>query len=260
MPIAAVVARRLAWDSEFFRVPMARIEYVLGSDEGARRAAVGATLAELGARGVRHVAARVDVANVAGAALLEDCGFRLRDALMTYVSRPVKEPAREVRARGRVRPFREEDGPELVALAREAFRGFHSRFHADPGLPRDRADALYEEWARECVSGRMADTILVSEGERGLLGFLAWRRREPVSSVSGVPIFGGGLGACRPDAPGAFAGLVHTATRWAHERGGVAECQTLNHNFAAIRVYEEVGAHYVRGEYTMHVTLRSGGS
>ncbi|HYW07637.1 MAG TPA: hypothetical protein VE913_11815, partial [Longimicrobium sp.] len=71
--LAAVVARRLAWDSEFFGVPMARIEYVLGSDEGARRAAVAATLAELGARGVRHVAARVDVANVAGAALLEDC-------------------------------------------------------------------------------------------------------------------------------------------------------------------------------------------
>ncbi|HEX8430702.1 MAG TPA: hypothetical protein VF625_05420, partial [Longimicrobium sp.] len=133
---AATVARRLAWDSDFFGVPMARIEYVLGSDDGARRAAVAATLAELGAAGVRHVAARVDVGNVAGAALLEDCGFRLRDALVTYVSRPGKEPAREVRALGTVRMFREEDGPGVVAIAREAFRGFHSRFHADPDLPR----------------------------------------------------------------------------------------------------------------------------
>ena len=106
------------------------------------------------------------------------------------------------------------------------------------------------------VGQTMADTILVSEGTDGqLLGFLAFRRREPVSSVGGVPVFGGGLGACRLDMPGAYAGLIRAGTVWAHERDGVAECQTQNYNFPTIRIYEAVGAHYVRAEYTLHLSL-----
>ena len=95
--------------------------------------------------------------------------------------------------------------------------------------------------------------ILVSTGAEGrLLGYLAFRRREPVSTAGGVPVFGGGLGACRPDAPGAYAGLIRAGTVWAHDHDGVAECQTQNYNFPVIRVYEAVGAHYVRAEYTLH--------
>ena len=48
----------------------------------------------------------------------------------------------------------------------------------------------------------MADIVLVSEGADGrLVGFLAWRRRQPVSDVGGVAVFGGGLGACRRMCP-----------------------------------------------------------
>jgi hypothetical protein len=102
----------------------------------------------------------------------------------------------------------------------------------------------------------MADMVLVAESADGqLLGFLAFRRREPVSSVSSIPVFGGGLGACRRDAPGAYAGLIRAGTVWAHERGGVAETQTQNYNYSTVRIYEAVGAHYVRGEYTMHMWL-----
>ncbi len=104
----------------------------------------------------------------------------------------------------------------------------------------------------------MADMIFVSEGTDGrVLGFLAFRQREPVSSVGGTPVFGGGLGACRPDVPGAYAGLIRAGTIWAHERGGVAECQTQNYNFPTVRIYEAVGAHYVRAEYTLHHWLGS---
>ena len=41
---------------------------------------------------------------------------------------------------------------------------------------------------------------------------------------------------------------LRAGTVWAHERNGVAECQTQNYNFPVIRVYEAVGAHYVRAE------------
>lgn len=251
--LAIVVARALAWDTEFFGIPMGRIEYVFASSVDAAAHVIAAAKRALRERGVRHVSARVDVEDVSIVATCEAEGFRLMDAIVTYTTRPRKEPPNPVREVGVIRDFRPEDGPELVRIAEEAYRGFRGRFHVDPHLPDDRCDALYGEWARQCVAFRMADTILVAEGaDDRLLGFLAFRKREPVTSVGGVAVYGGGLGACRTDTPGAYAGLIRAGTVWAHDRDGVAECQTQNYNFPTIRIYEAVGAHYVRGDYTLH--------
>jgi hypothetical protein len=253
---AVCAARTLAWDSTFFGVPMARIEYVFGSAPALIPGLLQATLDRLKHRGVRHVSARADVADIEGVSRLEFAGFRLMDALVTYITRPRKEPPNAVREVGTIRMFTDADRDELLKITADAYRGFRGRFHLDPHIPDERCDALYVEWARQCFAGTMADTILVSEGSEGqLLGFLAFRRREPVSSAGGVPVFGGGLGACRPDTPGAYAGLIRAGTVWAHDRDGVAECQTQNYNFPTIRIYEAVGSHYVRAEYTLHLWL-----
>ena len=256
---AAAAVRRLAWDTQFFDVPMGRLEYVIAAEDTPTprvEAVLDAAIAEARARGLRHLSARVDVADLRILGLLEARGFRLLDALVTYINRPVKDPAREVREVGIIRDARPDDAEAIVAIAADAYRGYRGRFHLDPHVPRDRADALYVTWAAETAAMRMADTVLVSEGGDGrLIGFLGWRRREPVSTLGGVAVFGGGLGACRRDAPGGYAGLIRAGTVWAHAHGGVAECQTQNYNFAVIRVYEAVGAHYVRAEYTLHVWL-----
>jgi hypothetical protein len=253
---SVAVGRTLAWDSAFFGVPMGRVEYLLASGADRAQPALAALLDAMRARGVRHVSARADVADIETMILLESHGFRLMDSLVTYTTRPRKEPPHPVREVGTIRDFDAQDTDELIRIASEAYRGFRGRFHLDPLISNERADAFYVEWARQSAAKVMADTILVSEGQDGrLLGFLAFRRREPVSSVGGVPVFGGGLGACRADTPGAYAGLIRAGTLWAHERDGVAECQTQNYNFSTIRIYEAVGAHYVRAEYTLHLSL-----
>jgi hypothetical protein len=253
---AVVIARVLAWDSTFFRIPMARIEYVLASDRSWATQGVRAMNDALRARGIKHVSARVDIEDLTTMSALEESGYRLMDALVTYITRPRKEPPNAVREVGAIRAYRPEDGPQLISIAAEAYRGFRGRFHLDPNIPDERCDAFYEEWAKQSVAHTMADTVLVSEAADGqLLGFLAFRKRQPVSSVGGVDVYGGGLGACRRDAPGAYAGLIRAGTVWAHERDGVAECQTQNYNFPTIRIYEAVGAHYVRADYTLHCWL-----
>lgn len=253
---AIAVMRTLAWDSEFFGIPMGRIEYVLASSVDAAVCVLRSALDAMRERNVRHVSARVDVEDLAVITALESAGFRLMETLVTYTARPRKEPLNPVREVGTVRRFIPSDGPELVGIAADAYRGFRGRFHLDPHIPDERCDAFYAEWARQCVAHTVADTVFVSEGPDGrLLGFLAGRRREPVSTVAGVPMFGGGLGACRRETPGAYAGLIRAATIWAHERDGMAECQTQNYNFATIRIYEAVGTHYARAEYTLHCWL-----
>ncbi|MEZ5290333.1 MAG: hypothetical protein R2745_04565 [Vicinamibacterales bacterium] len=255
---AAAVARPLAWDSAFFGVPMGRIDYVLSAPEtgrDARVAVVGGICDRARAAGIRHLTARVDVADLDTLSVLEDHGFRTLDALVTYIMRPVKDPPADVRTVGLIRESRPDDHGAILDITREAYRGYRGRFHLDPHLPPGRADEFYVEWARQCVSGAMADIILVSEDSSGgLNGYLAYRRRQPASSL-GMPIFGGGLGACRRETPGAYASLLRDATHWSHDRGGMGEYQTQNYNFPVIRVYEAAGAHYVRAEYTLHAWL-----
>ena len=253
---ALIVGRRLAWDSAFFGLPMARLEYAIATRRDLLAEGLAAALERFRADGIQHVSVRADVADIELVAALEDHGFRMMDALVTYTTRPHKEPPNPVREVGHIRDFRAEDGPQLVQIATDAYRDFRGRFHLDPHIPDERCNAFYVEWAQQCLNGAMADTVLVSEGSDGqLLGFLAWRRREPVSSTGGVSVYGGGLGACRSDVPGAYAGLIRAGTVWAHARDGVAECQTQNYNFPTIRIYEAVGAHYVRAEYTLHAWL-----
>lgn len=257
-PRAVALARPLPWDSAYFGLPMGRLDYVLtapGATRADRHAVVEAVCGAARAAGVRHLAARVDVADLDTLNVLEDAGFRTMDALATYIMRPGKDAPRGARSIGPVRPASQADAEAVLEITREAYRGYRGRFHLDPHLPPDRADGFYEEWARQCLAGVMADVVMVSEDSSGrVIGYLAHRRRQPASTI-GTPIYGGGLGACRRDAAGAYASLIRDSAVWAHDQGAVAECQTQNANFAVIRVYESVGFHYVRAEYTLHAWL-----
>ena len=256
---AAVVFQPLPWDSAFFDISMGRILYILRGEDAQRNdieAAVTACLDACRASGIRHLMARVDVADTDGIGALEDHGFRLMDALVTYIYHPKREPPPVVKEMGVLRPFREEDASQVVEITREAYKGFRSRFYVDPHLPADRCDELYVEWARRACTKEMAREMLVTENGRGELhGFLSFRRIEPVSTVGGVEMYGRGLGACRRERPGAYAGLIRAGTAWTHARGAVSETQTQNYNYSTVRVYEAVGTQYVRAEYTLHAWL-----
>lgn len=255
--MAAVIVRPLPWDSAYFGVPMGRADVLVRPDttHAQREAAIDAACRTAREAGVRHMTARVDVGDLETLAALETHGFRTMDALGTYILRAGKDAVREVRSVGPLRPATPADRDEILAITRQAYAGYRGRFHLDPRLPRDRADAFYEVWAQQCLSGAMADVVMVSSDSAGrVIGYLAHRRREPASSI-GTPIYGGGLGACRPDAPGAYASLIRDSALWAHGQGAVAECQTQISNFPVIRVYESVGFHYVRAEYTLHAWL-----
>jgi hypothetical protein len=258
---AAVVAlgRALEWDSAFFGVPMARLDWFLRGPEsgsGDLHAAVQAAVARLRAHGIRHVTAKVDVADMDLVAALESAGFRLMDALVTYFTHPHREPPTEVREVGKVRPLEPRDVDEVLAITEAAYAGFRGRFHLDPHLPADRTRDFYLEWARQCCAGRMADRVVVADnGHGGLHGWASTRRVEPASSVGGITLWAGSLGACRADKPGAYAGLIRSLAAVNHAAGEVTETQTQNHNVATVRIYDAVGARFVRADYTFHAWL-----
>jgi hypothetical protein len=256
---AVALCRPLSWDSAFFGVPMARLDHLLRGDRASREsleAVVAATIADCRTQGIRHLAARVDVADMDAVPVLERAGFRLMDALVTYFTHPRRAPPTAVKEFGHVRPMQASDGDQLVAITREAYQGYGGRFHLDPHLPRERSDEFYVEWARQCVAGRMADRIVVADdGHGGIHGWASTRLLQPVSSVTGVNVFAGSLGACRRDRPGSYAGLIRALALENFQAGAVTETQTQNHNVSMVRIYEAVGAEYARADYTFHLWL-----
>ena len=256
---AAVVFHRLPWDSGFFDVPMGRLTHLLRAPQAPREtlsAAICASLQYARSIGVRHVTARADVADVDAIGSLEAHGFRLMDALVTYIFHPRRDLGAPVKEMGLLRDFRPEDTPQILDITREAFRGFRGRFHLDPHLPNDRCDEFYVEWARKACAHQLADVVMVTESGSGdIHGWLSYRQIEPVSTVGGTPVCGAGLGACRRQHPGAYAGLIRGSIEIVHKRGGVSECQTQLYNFPTIRVYEAVGMQYVQADYTFHAWL-----
>jgi hypothetical protein len=258
VPSSAVLVRPVPWDSAFFGLSMARA-FVLHHEESpdALRAILAASLQECRDRKIDHLSVRIDVADADAIQALEDTGFRLMDALATYIyplKRPAPEPGKDMAV---LRLFQPEDRDQILEITREAYRGFRGRYHLDPHLPRERSDELYVEWAKKSCDGEWADVVLVAENGKGELhGWASYRQIEPVSSVGLVPIRGGGLGACRREKPGAYAGLLRAATERIHGGGGVTEMQTQIFNFATIRLYESVDTQFVRADYTLHAWLR----
>jgi hypothetical protein len=254
-----VMAHPLAWDTTFFGVPMAKIDVVLREEGTSSRVvdeAIGVTLARLRAAGIMHVSARIDVADLELVATLEAHGFRLMDCIVMYITHPKRRAPGQVRAVGHVRPFAPSDVDEIIEITRESYRGYRGRFQLDPHLPRERTDAFYVEWARQCVAGHMADRIYVADnGKGGLWGWSSVRLVEPVSSIGGIPVIAGSLGACRLDRPGAYGGLIGMAARDTHAAGAVNEVPTQNHNFTMVRLLEALSGEYARAEYTFHAWL-----
>ena len=253
------ICRALPWDTAFFGLGMGRLDYLLRGAEADRATmadAVSGALERCRAHGVVHVAARMDVADVDAIAVLEDHGFRLMDNMATYLYHPRRPPPPQVKAIGIVRPFVAGDTDQIMEITREAYRTFNGRFRLDPRFSTPRAIEMYVEWARKCCTGERAETIFVAEDAEGRLnGWASVTLVEPASSVGGTAIFLGGLGACRPDRPGAYGALIRAAAAKNHAAGAATEAQTQNFNFRTIRVYESVGAQYVRGDYTFHAWL-----
>jgi RimJ/RimL family protein N-acetyltransferase len=254
------IAVPLPWDTGFFGVAMARLNLLLRGPQASRadiRQVVQSLIDQCREGGITHVTARVDVGDMVAVAVLEDAGFRLMDALVTYFTHPRRDPPAPVREVGRVRSFVPSDTASVLAITREAYQGFRGRFHLDPHLSRARSDEFYLEWAAQCCAGTMADRVVVADdGAGGLHGWASARRVEPSSTVGGIGLWAGSLGACRRDRPGAYAGLIRAIAMENYQAGEVTETQTQNHNIATIRVYDAVGARYVRADYTFHAWLR----
>jgi RimJ/RimL family protein N-acetyltransferase len=192
---------------------------------------------------MHHLTARVDAGDLSTLHVLEEAGFEIIDGIQTLSLR-LSDAARPASCEGlEVRAFRPADLEAVLAIARTAY--VYDRFHADAALADGVADAINEEWTRNCCLGRAADHVVVAvEGGR-VVGYVTCKVDRRSADDLGV-CFGSivlvattaeearGRGAARQATLGAL--------EWFRRQGvGVVEVGTQLRNIPAARLYEGCG-------------------
>lgn len=238
----------LAWDSEQFGFPAARLDLLAASGDRAiattiKKNLISETVLECANRGIRHLTARVDAANLSSIDALQKNGFDLIDGIQTFSLRipiaasfPKREHSFEVRL------FRESDLPQVRELARSAY--IHDRFHADSSLDQETADRINELWVMNSCLGKMADAVVIVSVDETLLGYVTCVVDREASRVLGVGC--GEIGMVATTASARNGGVASAATiaalEWFVLQGvSFVEVGTQLRNIAAARLYERCG-------------------
>jgi ribosomal protein S18 acetylase RimI-like enzyme len=181
--------------------------------------------------------------------VLTKAGFNPVDVSVTFVHSGSSNAA----ASDEVTVATPSDADDVASLAGRCFT--YSRFHADPHVRKDVADAVKREWARNACKGRAAVTYIVRYGAR-IAGFLAVLTRSNsrgkdavIDLISVDPAFQGkGLGRA-------------LSTRFIQDWRGQADrlvVGTQAANIPAMQLYEGLGFRIHETAFVLHAHLENG--
>jgi hypothetical protein len=224
----------LAWDSEFFGVPIARAELTGATDEVLR-----AIEAEARAEGVACLYGSLDPSDEAVGYLVQTFGYRLVEVAITF-DRPAM-PFTPKPSPTKVRRGKPDDLPDLEPAIKTLAPW--SRFAADPRFGTDAARRMHEAWmeraARDTDDERALYVAYDDDGITGMATFV----RTPVPRVDTKGVTKLGTGAA--DA------LMVALFDWAG--GGPTQAgPCAARNIAPLRYLERCGFRVCRTRYLFH--------
>jgi GNAT superfamily N-acetyltransferase len=260
--ISAIAAGSiLPWDSRHCGFTAARIDLLsaAGTYGEARKcleALLPAFLRKCGEAGVRHLSARVGAEELALVHTLEGNEFELLDGVQTLSVRLDSRPSDPTVADFTIRPATSGDEDQIAAIARTAY--LHDRFHADPMLTTQQADAMHEDWMRNSCRGTAADAVLVAVCDDRVLGYVTCKLDADTLAGLGVSFGTIVLVASSEDSRGRGVATQTTqrALQWFWDQGTrIVEIGTQLTNAGAARVYEHAGFRVINVSLTFRRRL-----
>jgi dTDP-4-amino-4,6-dideoxy-D-galactose acyltransferase len=224
----------LAWDSEHFGLPVARL-----TDPDLEPAALREALETARIRGFRLVYWPAGAGRVAPEDVLREFDGLLVDRKGTFAVDPIPAPTdREPMGPVPIVEWpRQPPSESLLRLGVSA--GLYSRYRVDPRIPAGAFDSLYRMWVTCSALGELADALLVAAPsglEEEPLGLVTIKIDGPAGQI--------GLIAVHDDARGKGVGsaLIAAAHRWMLARDARrATVVTQLDNVPACRLYERSG-------------------
>jgi hypothetical protein len=259
--IRAVAALRpLPWDSAIFGLKMGQVPLLIheGMNKNSRAVLhllVDELLKRCRSQGFRHLNIRVDADDLALVQVLEQHGFYLADTIVTYIFIPRRQKLPHFKYIYKTRVYREEDRDEVFNVAKQAYKNFIGRYHADPHLSDECAGRLYEQWADRLLAGGLAERIIVAERQGKIIGFLGYRMKRDILEATGIKVVGGGLGGCLPEGFGAYIAILEEAMREGMHRYDMQDFETQINNINVVRIYQKLNFEYARAKYTYHAWI-----
>jgi len=246
LPATAAPWRRLDWDSDFFGIPIGRIDLQPDAGrtviESALRAAREAGLACLYVQAPFGSPLAVAVGGLPGATLTD---------VKTTLVRPVRPDEDRPFEEGIRLGARPEDRGRLEEIVEQV--ALMSRFRHDPRFGEPASRRLYREWLRRSLDEGYADEILVGGRDGGAIGFLTLIRNAagPAIVLFGVHAAERGRG---------WGGrLIRAAVaRAAAARASQLSVVTQGHNIEALRAYVRNGFNIATANLFFHLWLEKG--
>lgn len=229
----AELIERLAWDSEFFAVPIARVDLTGATPEMLR-----AVDAEARAEGIACLYGTLDPTDATAAHLVQTFGHRLVEVAITF-----ERPAMSFTPKpttSRVRRGTVDDMPILEPAIKTLAPW--SRFAADPRFGLEAARRMHEAWMERAARETDERALYISYDDTGVTG-VATFVRSPVPRVDTKGVTKPGTGA----ADALMVALFEWAGGGATEAGPCAA-----RNLAPLRYLERCGFRIGRTRYLFH--------
>ena len=142
----------------------------------------------------------------------------------------------------------------VLDIAGSAF--VYSRFHLDPQIPLEAANAIKRAWTANYIAGNRGERLMVALLEEEPVGFVAVLGGEVDGQRSRVI----DLIAVDPDHQGRGIGgaLVSSFAKWHAEECDLLRVGTQAANVASMRLYERCGFSVDETAYVMHAHTENG--
>jgi len=253
----AVLARKLAWDSNFFEYGVARLDGVFplnvaraGVD--AHRSAVMALLDHAAAGDITYLFATIDARDIDLLQALGDLGFAVVETRL-YYHRELEQYS--YADRFAVRAATTADVPLLSAAARDTVNPF-DRFHADPFISDAHADRMMCTWVEASILSGFADITIVPDVAEPK-AFCTVKYHKDKWDRWGLAVAQPVFSAVAPEFKGWYRKLISEISFHLKEQGARhAFMTTQSTNPAVIWTWESLGYRYGKSEHILRKILR----
>lgn len=261
------VIHKLAWETDFFGSPMARLEYLISPkyqvltgdhlDEGTKF--IGEVVETAKTSGIKHLSVSIDTNDSLVHASLERNGFTIADTICCYLLDCRLYQTGDNRRQ--IRIARPEDKPLLYEISSLCFgdrQHNRNRFNSDAWFSPEKVSEMYGLWATRSVERLLADETFVFCDESGPLGFATAKLATPDEVKHGLRVGKVMLNAVSPQHQGKkiYAGLAATCIEWFKEMGmEFVEIRTQLPNIGIHRVWQKLNSTMVMSYHTFHRSL-----
>jgi len=252
--------RDLLWDSQHFNCKMAELKHFIANR--ARRTDRTEAVEHLLEKWNEydHITARISAFDLQSTQVFEDYGFRL---MCTHMKYGIDLRNRDVLPKVMRNDVTYEvlqcpcNVPELERIAKEAWSETPvtpDRFHADTHFPKNLADSVYTEWLKNCLSGKLADSVIVPRVEDRIVGFFAFK--HVVDTVGGLRVGSLVLAAVDSSVRGKHIYTNMTAVALNSLKSDIVEAIMPVTNYPVQKAYHGLGFKLMSTTYTFHKWMK----